>query len=121
PTSRSILRSPTRWPTTSSNPTRPTSGPPNCATWPRASSTTPTNLSQATRPEDPSMSRREKIAAALEQPITVDFMKADLDYVMNSLLLLTGVNIIADPAALDGKSITLHVNDLKLREVLDYI
>lgn len=75
----------------------------------------------ATRLDDPSNCRRQRIAEQLEQPITIDFMKADLDYVMNSLFLLTGVNIIADPSALDGKSITMHVNELKLREVLDYI
>lgn len=75
----------------------------------------------ATRNDDPSYFRRQKIAEQLEQPITIDFMKADLDYVMNSLFLLTGVNIIADPTALADKSITMHVNELRLREVLDYI
>ena len=75
----------------------------------------------ATRNDDPSIARRRKIAEALEQPITASFQKADLDFVMNTLYDLTGVNIIADPAALDSKTITMHVNDLKLREILEYI
>src|ERR1700759_5398127 len=51
----------------------------------------------------------------------MDFMKADLEFVLNTLFLLTGVNIIADPAAIEGKTLTLHVEDLPLRAVLDFI
>ena len=73
------------------------------------------------RGEDGQTERRKKMAEKLEERITVDFMKADLEWVLNTLFILTGVNIIADQAALEGKSLTLHVEELPLKEVLNFI
>jgi len=73
------------------------------------------------REEDPTLAKRKKISELLEQPITVDFMNADLEYVFNILFDLTGANIVADPAALQGKTLTLHVKDIALKSVLDFI
>jgi len=74
------------------------------------------------RHEDPTLAKRKTIHEKLEQHIeAMDFMKADLEFVLNTLFLLTGVNIIADPAAIEGKSLTLHVENLPLRAVLDFI
>jgi MSHA biogenesis protein MshL len=74
------------------------------------------------RDEDPSLAKRLTIHQKLDQRIeAMDFMKADLEFVLNTLFLVTGVNIIADPAAIEGKSLTLHVEDLPLRAMLDFI
>lgn len=73
------------------------------------------------RSDDPSLPRRKKMTKLIDQRVTVDFMDADLDWVLNTLFILTGINIIADPAALEGKSLTIHVEDLPLRSVLDFI
>ncbi len=73
------------------------------------------------RDEDIESARRKTMSQKLEQRVSFDFMKADLEWVLNSLFILTGVNIIADQAALEGKSLTLHVEDLPLKEVLNFI
>ncbi|MGD0091031.1 MAG: hypothetical protein ABSE73_14025 [Planctomycetota bacterium] len=73
------------------------------------------------RGEDPETPKYRKMAEKMEQPVTVDFMKADLEWVLNTLFILTGVNIIADQAALEGKSLTLHVEEVPLKEVLNFI
>jgi general secretion pathway protein D len=73
------------------------------------------------REDDPSLPARRKMAEILEERVTVDFVNADLEWVLNTLFILTGINIISDPAALADKSLTLHVENLPLREVLDYI
>ncbi|MBE7462832.1 MAG: hypothetical protein HS116_04975 [Planctomycetes bacterium] len=73
------------------------------------------------RDDDPGTERRKTMEERLGQRVTVDFMKADLEWVLNTLFILTGVNIIADPAALEGKTLTLHVEELPLREVLNFI
>jgi type II secretory pathway component GspD/PulD (secretin) len=73
------------------------------------------------RDEDPVTPRRQKITEKLDQRITVDFSKAELEWVLNTLFILTGVNIIADEAALEGKTLTLHVEEVPLKEVLNFI
>jgi type II secretory pathway component GspD/PulD (secretin) len=74
------------------------------------------------RDEDPETARRKKMSERLDEHIkSMDFMKADLDWVFNTLFILTGVNIIADPKALDDKTLTIHVDDIPLRAVLDFI
>ena len=65
--------------------------------------------------------RRKKISEQLEQRVTVDFSKAELEYVLNTLFVLTGVNIIADQAAMEGKTVTMRVNEIPLKEVLNFI
>jgi type II secretory pathway component GspD/PulD (secretin) len=73
------------------------------------------------RGDDPESARRRTMSEKLNEAVTVDFMKADLEWVLNTLFILTGVNIIADQAALEGKSLTLHVEQLPLKEVLNFI
>jgi type II secretory pathway component GspD/PulD (secretin) len=73
------------------------------------------------RSDDPTLPKRERMAKVLEEPVTVDFVSADLEWVLNTLFIITGVNIIADPAALEGKALTLHVEKIPLRAVLDFI
>ncbi|MCY3019018.1 MAG: hypothetical protein NTW87_08320, partial [Planctomycetota bacterium] len=65
--------------------------------------------------------RVQKMADKLDQRVTVDFMNADLEWVLNTLFILTGVNIIADQAALQDKTLTLHVEEVPLKEVLNFI
>ena len=62
-------------------------------------------------------------AAALATPVTVDFMKADLDWVLNTLFVVTGTNIITDPNIDDsGKSaVTIHAVELPLKDLLTAI
>lgn len=73
------------------------------------------------REDDPVLPKQQKMTSLLDQKVSVDFMKADLDWVFNTLFIITGVNIIADPAAIEGKRLTLHVNEIPLKEVLDFI
>ncbi|MBI3829105.1 MAG: hypothetical protein HY291_06295 [Planctomycetes bacterium] len=73
------------------------------------------------REDDPVLPKQQKMASALDVLVSVDFLKADLDWVFNTLFIMTGVNIIADPAAIEGKKLTLHVDKIPLREVLDFI
>jgi len=65
--------------------------------------------------------RRAKMLEKLSERVSIDFIEADLEYVLNTLFKLTGVNIMADPAAMQGKTLTLHVDDLPLKEVLNFI
>jgi type II secretory pathway component GspD/PulD (secretin) len=73
------------------------------------------------REDDVESAKRKRMNEKLADPVTVDFMKADLEWVLNTLFIITNVNIIADQAALEGKSLTLHVDNLPLREVLEFI
>jgi len=73
------------------------------------------------RSDEPVSKRKLDMKKVLQEPVTVDFVQADLEWVLNTLFILTGVNIIADPAALEEKTITLHVQDIPLKEVLDFI
>ncbi|HYG75375.1 MAG TPA: hypothetical protein VEK08_10270 [Planctomycetota bacterium] len=75
----------------------------------------------ARREDDVSSARRQKIADKLNERVTVDFNKAELDFVLNTLFVLTGINIIADEAAIEGKTVTMRVLDLPVREVLNFI
>lgn len=75
----------------------------------------------ARRSDEPMTQRRIDMKKVLEEPITVDFVQADLEWVLNTLFIITGVNIIADPAALEGKALTLHVEKVPLKEVLEFI
>jgi type II secretory pathway component GspD/PulD (secretin)/tetratricopeptide (TPR) repeat protein len=57
----------------------------------------------------------------LNQKLTVNLIAADLDYLLDLLFRSTGVNIIYNPDAVQGKTITLHVANFPLRQLLDYI
>ncbi|GDY12425.1 hypothetical protein LBMAG53_13030 [Planctomycetota bacterium] len=59
----------------------------------------------------------------LEQEVTLDFQEQQIDEVIKFLQKVTGVNIITDPRVLAASPppVTLKVERMKLRFVLDYI
>jgi len=57
----------------------------------------------------------------LNQRVTVNLIEADLDYLLDLLFRSTGVNLIYKPEDVQGKTITLHVINYPLRQLLDYI
>lgn len=63
----------------------------------------------------------EKIQALLNQRIGMRFIDVDLEYVLKLLFEASGVNIVADQALLEDKTITLHVENMPLREILKFI
>ncbi len=73
------------------------------------------------RADHPMSEKRKRMEAKLREPLYMDFMNADLEWVFNTIFTITGVNIIADKEALADKKITMHVADVPLKDVLDYI
>ena len=74
------------------------------------------------RNEDKSTARQLTISEKLDKPLPlVSFTDAPLDYVLDILFKLTDVNIIADPAALQDKKLTILVKDIPLKQVLNFI
>lgn len=57
----------------------------------------------------------------LNQRISVNLIDADLDYFLDLLFRSTGVNIIYNPEVVQDKTITVHVANYPLRQLLDYI
>jgi len=57
----------------------------------------------------------------LNQRVSVNLIAADLDYVLDLLFRSTGVNIIYNPDVVKGKTITIHVSNYPLQQLLDYI
>ena len=57
----------------------------------------------------------------LNQRVSVNLIEADLDYFLDLLFRSTGVNIIYNPEVVEGKTITVHVSNYPLRQLLDYI
>ena len=57
----------------------------------------------------------------LNQRVTVNLIEADLDYLLDLLFRSTGVNLIYKPEDVQGKTITIHVINYPLRQLLDYI
>ena len=57
----------------------------------------------------------------LNQRISVNLIEADLDYFLDLLFRSTGVNIIYNPEVVADKTITVHVANYPLRQLLDYI
>ena len=67
---------------------------------------------------------RQQIATQLDQEITLDFQDTDLVDVIAFLQRITNVNFVIDPAVIAGGSVppvTLRVEAMKLRYVLDYV
>lgn len=63
----------------------------------------------------------ERMNALLSQKVRLNFIDVDLDYLLNTLFKTSGVNIIADHNLLADKRLTLHVEDIPLRDILDFI
>ena len=88
--------------------------------------TVPPELPRAARPlnddePDPDADAKRVLDEKLNQRITVNLEATPLDYLVNILFRATGVNIVAKPEDLEGKTITLHVEDIKLIDLLDYV
>ncbi len=67
---------------------------------------------------------RQQIATQLDQEITLDFQDTDLVDVIAFLQKITNVNFVIDPAVITGGTVspvTLRVEAMKLRYVLDYV
>lgn len=77
-------------------------------------------LKQRPGKEDPIAVWRKKTEEQMDQPITMDFMNADLEWAANTLFVLTGVQLQLDPA-LQGRKVSLHVESMPLRSVLNWI
>jgi len=74
-----------------------------------------------TRAECVEPERYKSAAEFLQQPVTADWQNADLDWVLNILYESSGINIVADPAAIKDKKLTLHVTNMPLEDILDFI
>lgn len=57
----------------------------------------------------------------LEQKVSVNLVEADLSYVLDLLFRATGVNIVANPEMIGQKQITVHVEQIPLKDLLEYI
>jgi len=57
----------------------------------------------------------------LNQRVSMNFVEADLDYVLQTLFKTSNVNIIADQSVVADKTLSLHVENVPLREILDFI
>ena len=57
----------------------------------------------------------------LNQRVSVNLIDADLDYFLDLLFRSTGVNIIYNPEVVADKTITVHVANYPLDQLLDYI
>jgi len=67
---------------------------------------------------------RQGINAALDQEITLDFQDTDLIDVISFLQKITNVNFVIDPQVIAGGAVppvTLRVEGMRLRYVLDYV
>ena len=89
--------------------------------------TVPKELPRVSRPiiqetPNPDAEVERQLEEKLNQRIPIINLEAvPLDYLLNLLFRATGVNIIAKPEDLEGKTLTLHVEDIKLIDLLDYI
>jgi len=89
----------------------------------------------STPPEEPSPIERPRVDLArtrydvaspeleqkLNQRVSVNLIEADLDYFLDLLFRSTGVNLIYNPEVVAGKTITVHIANYPLRQLLDYI
>ena len=73
------------------------------------------------RGKTPRTPEQIKMDEKLNQRVSLNFINVDLDYLLNTLFKVTGVNIIADQKVVDGKSLTVHVEEMPLKALLDFI
>ena len=88
--------------------------------------TIPTPPAQERRPppltfENPREYDRTSLEEKLKQVISVNLEATPLQYLLDIIFRGTGVSIIADPAAIEGLSLTVHVENITLEELLEYI
>ena len=87
---------------------------------------TPPPNTKAQRPvpqetPEPDAEAQRLLEEKLNQRVDINLEATPLDYLLNILYRGTGVNIIAKPEDLEGKTLTLHVEGIKLIDLLDYI
>lgn len=71
---------------------------------------------------DEEKARKEKEAKIRATKLQeVDFADADIEWVLNTLRQLTGVNIMTDPEAIKGRKCSIQGKNLALGSVLDFI
>lgn len=90
----------------------------------RAGEAPPLPLRPHRPPKSPQAVKSDKLLAMedkLNQRVDINFVDADLDFVLATLFRVTGVNIIADQGALKDKRLTLHVENMPLKEILRFI
>jgi len=63
----------------------------------------------------------ENIEEKLNQKVSMNLTDADLSYVLDLLFRCTGVNIIANHADMAGIKLSLHVDDISLSDLLEYL
>jgi len=63
----------------------------------------------------------QQMEARLNQTISLQIADGELAYILDLLFRATGVNFIADPAILEGKSLSVHVQNIPLSELLQFI
>jgi len=88
--------------------------------------TIPTPPAQEKRPEpltfeNPREYDHTSLEEKLEQVISVNLEATPLQYLLDIISRGTGVSIITDPAAIEGLSLTVHVENITLGELLEYI
>jgi len=69
-------------------------------------------------PESEGLRRMNEL---LNQRVSMNFVEADLEYVLQTLFKTSNVNIIADQSVVADKTLSLHVENVPLREILDFI
>ncbi len=57
----------------------------------------------------------------LNEKVSMDLIDAPLSYVLDLLARAVGLNLIVDPVAVEGRNITINVQNTSVREVLDFI
>ncbi|MHC4501917.1 MAG: type II secretion system protein GspD [Planctomycetota bacterium] len=73
------------------------------------------------REDMPESEGLRRMAEFLNQRVSMDFVEADLDYVLQTLFKISGVDIMAEQSVVEDKTITLHVENVPLREILEFI
>jgi len=73
------------------------------------------------REDMPESAGLRRMAEFLNQRVSMDFVEADLDYVLQTLFKISGVDIMAEQSVVEDKTITLHVENVPLREILEFI
>jgi len=75
----------------------------------------------ALREEMPRSEAMRRMEEKLNQRVSMNFIDADLDYVIQTLFKISGVDIIAEQSVVADKKLTLHVENVPLKEILEFI
>ena len=73
------------------------------------------------RENAPKSAKLRRMQELLNQRVSMNFIEADLDYVLQTLFKISGVDIMAEQSVIEDKVLTLHVENVPLREILDFI